>query len=205
MYQYFMHSTANLVEIIKDGKLDEHYSEHETDYPMEKGIYCHYIFDGIPNVYSDLKWIYKPPFTLVIDISIAKVNKMYVCNSVSYGSCINHPKDRILYSNGNRKTLPNFKPLQQFIINKINTNVKEKELNRLHKNSSVYIHGHEVLFKGQIPLTYIKAILIHNKTYKKLGNKINILDNFFKKKNLSIKLIPYAPHTKNFHKYFEMI
>ena len=32
-----------------------------------------------------------------------------------------------------------------------------------------------------------------------------MLDEYLKQKNLSIQLIPYAPYTKNFHKYYERI
>ena len=61
--------------------------------------------------------------------------------------------------------------------------------------------SHEVIFKGQIPLTFVKAILISKSNYKKLGNEIPILEYL---KQRSIQLIPYEP-TNNFHEYYEMI
>jgi hypothetical protein len=59
-----------------------------------------------------------------------------------------------------------------------------------------------VIFKGKIPLTFVKAILIPKDEYKELVNDIQI-EEYLKQR--SIQLIPYAPYTKNFHKYYDSI
>ena len=204
MYEYFMHSTFALGAIIESGNLDEAFTRDDYDEKIPKGIYCHYIWDGLPIVYPDMKWVYINCI-FVIDTSISKRNEMYICNSVQYGACLQHPEDRIMHSKGNLKHKPDFNPLQKKIVDELYENVKQKKIKRTNKDTNIYIFSHEVIFKGKIPLTFVKAILIPKITYKKLGNKIQRLDEYLKKKNLSIKLIPFAPYTKNFHKYFEMI
>jgi hypothetical protein len=205
MYEYFTHSTFNLKDIIQSGGLDDAFTDkdaYDNIGIIPNGIYCHYIWDGLPIVYPDMKWAYNP-IIFVMDTSIAKRNEMYICDSVSYGHCVEHPESRILHSKGNLKRKPNLNPLKKKILEDLQENVEQKKLKRTNKNMNVYLHSHEVIFKGKIPLTFVKAILIPKSNYKRLGNETQRLEEYLKER--SIQLIPYAPHTKNFHKYYEMI
>jgi hypothetical protein len=160
-------------------------------------IYCHYIWDGLP-VYPDMKWAYDP-IIFVMDTSIAKRNEMYICDSVSFGECV--PETRILHSKGNLKRKPNLNHLKKKILSDLHEYVEQKKTKKM-KDELVYLMSHEVIFKGQIPLTFVKAILIPKSNYKRLGNESQILEEYLKQ--ISIQLIPYDT-TKNFHEYYEMI
>ena len=204
MYEYFTHGTNmhGLKAILQSGGLDDTFTDHEMYYTIDipNGIYCHYIWDGLPIVYPDMQWAYNR-MIFVMDISIAKRNEMYICDSVGYGDCVESPEARILHSKGNLKRKPNLNPLKKHILEDLHENVEQKKIKRTNKSVSVYLMSHEVIFKGEIPLTFVKAILIPKSNYKRLGNEI--LEEYLKQR--SIKLIPYAPYTKNFHKYYEMI
>ena len=149
-----------------------------------------------------MQWAYEP-IIFVMDTSIAKRNEMYICDSVSYGDCVEHPESRIRHSKGNLKRKPNLNPLKKKILEDLHKNVEQKKLKRTNKKM-VYLFSHEVIFKGKIPLTFLKAILIPKSEYKRLGNdNIQRFEEYLTQR--SIQLIPYAPYTKNFHKYYEMI
>ena len=151
-----------------------------------------------------MRWDYDP-IIFVMDISIAKRNEMYICDSVSFGECVESPETRIRHSKGNLKRKPNLNPLKKKILSDLQEYVehkKTKKTKQKNKDELVYLMSHEVIFKGQIPLTFVKAILISKSNYKRLGNETQILEEYLKQ--LSIQLIPYDP-TKNFHEYYEMI
>jgi len=200
MYEYFTHGTNmhGLKAILQSGGLDDTFTDHEMYYTMDipNGIYCHYIWDGLP-VYPDMKWAYNP-ILFVMDTSIAKRNEMYICDSVNFGECVEFRESRIRHSKGNLKRKPNLNPLKKKILEDLHENVEKKT----KRTKYVYLMSHEVIFKGQIPLSFVKAILLPKDEYKRLGNDIPILEEYLKQR--SIQLIPYAP-TKNFHKYYEMI
>ena len=204
MYEYFTHSMvgmSKLVDILNSGGLDEAFTDQEAyEGGIPKGIYCHYIWDGLPIVYPDMQWVYKR-IIFVMDTSIAKRNEMYICDSVNFGECVESPESRIRHSKGNLKRKPNLNPLKKKILEDLHKHV-EKRTKKTKKDEVVYLMSHEVIFKGQIPLTFVKAILISKSNYKKLGNEIPILEEYLKQR--SIQLIPYEP-TENFHRYFEMI
>ena len=204
MYEYFTHSMvgmSKLVDILNSGGLDEAFTDQEAyEGGIPKGIYCHYIWDGLPIVYPDMQWVYKR-IIFVMDTSIAKRNEMYICDSVQYGHCVESPERRILHSNGNLKRKPNLNPLKKKILEDLHENVEQKKLKRGNKKINVYLMSHEVIFKGKIPLTFVKAILIPKDEYK--HPRIQRLEEYLTQR--SIQLIPYAPYTKNFHKYYEMI
>jgi hypothetical protein len=150
-----------------------------------------------------MQWAYNP-ILFVMDTSIAKRNEMYICDSVSYGHCVEHPERRILHSKGNLKRKPNLNPLKKKILEDLHENVEQKKLKRTNKNMNVYLFSHEVIFKGKIPLPFVKAILIPKSEYKKLGNdNIRRFEEYLTQR--SIQFIPYAPYTKNFHKYYDSI
>ena len=203
MYEYFTHGTNmhGLKAILQSGGLDDTFTDHEMYYTIDipNGIYCHYIWDGLP-VYPDMKWAYEP-IIFVMDTSIAKRNEMYICDSGYFGECVESPESRIRHSKGNLKRKPNLNPLKKKILEDLHKHV-EKRTKKTKKDEVVYLMSHEVIFKGQIPLTFVKAILISKSNYKKLGNEIPILEEYLKQR--SIQLIPYEP-TENFHRYFEMI
>ena len=203
MYEYFTHGTNmhGLKAILQSGGLDDTFTDHEMYYTIDipNGIYCHYIWSGLP-VYPDMKWAYDP-IIFVMDTSIAKRNEMYICDSVNFGECVESPESRIRHSKGNLKRKPNLNPLKKKILEDLHKHV-EKRTKKTKKDEVVYLMSHEVIFKGQIPLTFVKAILISKSNYKKLGNEIPILEEYLKQR--SIQLIPYEP-TENFHRYFEMI
>ena len=205
MYEYFTHSfdgMRKLVDILNSGGLDETFTDQECyTGGIPNGIYCHYIWDGLPIVYRDMQWAYNP-IIFVMDTSIAKRNEMYICDSVNFGECVESPESRIRHSKGNLKRKPNLNPLKKKILEDLHKNVEQKKLKRTNKNMMVYLFSHEVIFKGKIPLTFVKAILIPKDEYKSLGN-IPRLEEYLKQR--SIQLIPYAPYTKNFHKYYERI
>ncbi len=200
MYEYFIHTTFGkpLYNILKSGFIDDSYSnKSDVDDGMEPGIYCFYMWDGLPQIYKDMDWTYGRNYIVVMDKNISKTNEMYVCNSVQHGSCVtNHKKDQIKI---NSKTL-NFKPLQTHIMTQINA-----ELNRTIRKRyiSVYTQSHEVVFKGKIPISHIKAILIHKKYID--DNNTKKIIKYIKDNHLSIKIIPFTPYTQNFQKYFQMI
>ena len=202
MYEYFTHGTNmhGLKAILQSGGLDDTFTDHEMYYTIDipNGIYCHYIWDGLP-VYPDMKWAYDP-IIFVMDTSIAKRNEMYICDSGYFGECVESPESRILHSKGNLKRKPNLNPLKKKILEDLHKHV-EKRTKKTKKDEVIYLMSHEVIFKGQIPLTFVKAILISKSNYKKLGNEIPILEYL---KQRSIQLIPYEP-TNNFHEYYEMI
>ena len=114
MYEYFMHGTQSFKEIIESGNLDAAFTDKET-YDIPKGVYCQYIWDGLPIVYPDMHWAYGL-YVFVIDLSIAKRNEMYICDSVQYGACVNVPERRIFHSKGKLKQIPDFTPLRKKII-----------------------------------------------------------------------------------------
>ncbi len=199
MYEYFLHTTLNILEILQSGYLDESYSdEYEVEQGMEPGIYCHYLWDGLPQIYKDMEWIYygKHRYIIIMDKDITKTNKMYICKSVQHGTCVKHKDEQIKI---NSKTL-NFKPLQNHIMKQI-----DAELNRTIQNrdTQVYLFSHEVIFKGKIPISHIKAILI-NKNKKDIKHSKKII-KFIDDHHLPIKIIPFAPYTSDFQKYFKII
>jgi hypothetical protein len=59
------------------------------------------------------------------------------------------------------------------------------------------------VFKGKIPISHIKAILIHKKYID--DNNTKKIIKYIKDNHLSIKIIPFTPYTQNFQKYFQMI
>lgn len=199
MYQYLIHSTKNLYDILKSGFLDDDFLIEEH---AEKGNYFLYIWDGIQSD-KRMDWNYSNNrIVLVFDISISKLNKLYVCNSVQYGHCLNDETDRILYSD---HTIPDFKPLQDHILNHIKMEFKEK--NYLWS----FIHSHEVIIPGKIPIAYIKAVLIPRKYFKEIqkypkhisSKKIVACIEYLTNKN--IKIIPVSKNPNDFHKYFTSI
>ena len=205
MYEYFTHSfhgMRKLVDILNSGGLDETFTDQETydNIPggIPNGIYCHYIWDGLPIVYRDMQWAYNP-ILFVMDTSIAKRNEMYICDSGYFGECVESHESRIRHSKGNLKRKPNLNPLKKKILADLHENVEKKTKKT---NKYVYLMSHEVIFKGQIPLTFVKAILLPKSEYKRLGNETQRLEEYLKQK--SIQLIPYDP-TKNVHEYYEMI
>ncbi len=204
MYEYFIHTTEDVYDILLSGGLDDSYSnEEDVKDGMEKGIYCLYMWNELPKIYDDMKWVYgMKDYMFVIDTSITNLNETYVCNSVDYGSCINHKSDQIMHIK-NRKRKVNFNPLKKHILKEMYENLEKKKINRLEKDPSIYIHNHEVIIKGKIPLSYIKAILINHKYINDRDSKKII--KYIEEHKLPIKIIPFAPNTNNFHKYFEII
>jgi hypothetical protein len=207
MFEYFIHSTHfnSILDILDSGELDERYTQHE-DYsePIQNGIYALYIWDGLP---ENVIWYYSDTIILVIDPIISKKNEMYICEHMSYGECIKKKDNRIMHTLGNRKTIPNLNRLKKHILEKDHTFLYQR---------------HEVVFKGKIPLQYIKAIL-YNKSfidindalfskYNKPKKYINILKkikNKIKEKKLNIPLIEFksSPSKPNlhFHQIFNSI
>jgi len=190
-----------LYEILTSGYLDESFSD-ESDVAdgMNSGIYCLYMWDGIPQIYKDMDWIYGGThrYVIVMDTDIAKTNEMYVCKSVSYETCIDHSQTQIIHSTGNKKV--NFEPLRKHIMKQIN-----EEINRTIRNrdTMVYTESHEVVLKGKIPISNIKAILVSKRKIDSKSTKKII--KFIEDHHLPIKIIPFAPYTQNFQKYFQMI
>lgn len=197
MYEYFTHSTMHPYEILNSGYLDDSYSdESEVKDGMNPGIYCHYMWDKVPQIYNDMEWIYygKHRYIIVMDKNIAKTNEMIVCKSVQHGTCKTHKEDQIKIKK------QNFEPLQQHIMNQINDEINRTIRNR---DTSVYIMSHEIVFKGKIPISNIKAILVNK--HKSDSKQTKKIIKYIEENHLPIKIIPFAPYTSNFQKYFQMI
>ncbi len=189
-----MHSTIHLDEIIESGFIDDSFSEEGN-----KGNYFLYVWNGIP-IHPRMEWNYSSNrCVLVFDTSICKLNKTYACDSVQYGSCIDHKESRIFYSN---HKIPDFTALKQHIVNKINKEISMKQ------NHNAYIHSHEIVILGKIPIEYIKAVLVPKKVlthidkYPKSKYNIKFMKTLQMIKDKNIKIIPVAKIPNNFHKYF---
>lgn len=195
-----MHSTTNLYDILKSGFLDDDFLQEEH---ANKGNYFLYVWDGIPSD-KRMDWNYSNNrIVLVFDISISTLNKLYVCNSIQYGECIHDESDRILYSD---HTIPDFKPLQHHILDHIHKDFKDKQY------KWAYVHSHEVVIPGKIPISYLKSVLIPkdklkaleiNKKPSQSSKKLIACIEYLTKKN--IKIIPVSKNPNDFHKYFTSI
>jgi hypothetical protein len=202
MYEYFTHTTRSIKKIFDDGELNDSFTL-DMDEGVHQGNYFLYMWSGLP-YYPRMEWIYgSRPYILVLDTSICKLNKTYVCDSVQYGECVNDKEHRILYSNCK---IPKFEPLQKHILDRIEYNIKKK------RNNWAYVHSHEIVIPGKIPIEYIRAILVEKNQLKKISSTLYQMPkdllyviNTIKEKKLNIKIIPVPKISTNIHKFFEKI
>jgi len=125
-------------------------------------VFAHYVNDTMK--ITEL-WMYPnlASAVFIIDPLILKEQPFIVCNSMQYGSCSFRLHDGpIMQKPGNLKRMPNMKPLDEYIHQQLKNNIQ-------------FTNTHEVIFKS-IPLKYIKAIVIHDGSFKS-GNKVlNAID-----------------------------
>lgn len=198
-WQFFIHTTDfNFLEILKSGYLlpKTNIEEYILDHPIipENYVYTNLIFNGLPQD-KKLIWNYRlnndAPFIFVIDPLITKYTEMYLCKGVWYGQCVKN-NDLLLLKTHEKSKVP-FKKIKNYILN-----ITNDSLYKYKRNS--YIHTHEILF-SDIPIQYIKAILINKKISKKYLKEINYAVN----KYPNIKFLFFDHTEPNFDIYFENI
>lgn len=196
-WEYFTHSTnINFLDILNSGYLwpNTNIKEYDDHLP-EPYVYNYLIFNGLPQDVN-LYWNFynnNSPFVFVIDTNITKDKGLFVCNGVWYGSCIKNNDSLIMKSDGNLKKKIPLTRIKNYI--KSNTLIRFNEFKR-----KSYVYSHEVLFSN-IPITYIKAVLINNNICKKYGKEIKLAVD----KYPNIKFILFDHTESNFDIYFENI
>ncbi len=192
MYEYFIHGSkpSKILDILTYGGLDDNFTSPDDHH---KGIYCLYFWDGLPKPFKSFEWNHGEKFLFIIDKSITKENEMFVYD-------FTRNDDQLLMHTKGSKRLPNMKPLKESILTSIETALT---LGRKGKDSRLYKYGHEVIFKGHIPLKYIKALLIHKQSMKQYESILHKIKNYLDEHHIPI--IPFANTTNDFHQYFKQI
>lgn len=224
-WQYFVHSTNeyNMFNILKTGAIKKREDHEEPDVDCVPAVYCHYLFDQLPSPKNTREWYewsydsYGMCIIAVIDVAVSKDLEMFVCDSMSSGNCIENKERRIMHTMGNRQKIPPLSKLRTHILNRMEKSKKNKIIS--------YVTSHECLFFSNIPIRYIRAILVPdmfldiNETNKSdfieiVGEKVGttITNNYkkcidyIKNNNLPIKIIGYdIKSEKNFHDYLGQI
>lgn len=208
-WQYFMHVTRSpqtLLSILESGFIKGFNNCIWNYEPLcKKGVYCHYIFDGLPKKLK--RWNYNNNrFILVLRPEVAKDLEMYVCNSVEYGYCVEDKDSRITHTKGRLKRMPSFQKTRKHILRRIEESTKKTA-------EHSYILNHEVLFPEDVPIKYVAAILVPKQRGVKVEGKKQrmadyqqeMLEKYAANHGLNMKIIQYAKTDTDFHKYFEQI
>ena len=197
-WEYFTHSTnVNFLDILNSGyllpstNLKEYY--HEIPEPY---VYNYLIFNGLPQD-KHLFWNFynnnNSPFIFVIDTMITKDIPMYLCSGVYFGKCVKNKDSLIMKSDGNLK--------KKVSLIRVKNYIKNNTINRMYEyRRKSYVYSHEVLFP-EIPIKYIKAILINDNFSRKYSKEIQIAVD----KYPDIKFMLYDHRESNFDIYFENI
>jgi hypothetical protein len=196
-WEYFIHSTnINFLDILNSGYLlpNTNLKEYDQHIP-EPYVYNYLIFNGLPQDIN-LYWNFynnNSSFVFVIDTIITKDSGLYLCNGVWYGRCVKNKDGLIMKTEGNlKKKVP---------LTRVKNYIKSNTLTRLYQyKRKSYVYSHEVLFPN-IPIKYIKAVLINNNICKKYGKEIKLAVD----KYPNIKFILFDHNESNFDIYFENI
>lgn len=190
-------SIYNLQKIFKSGELKprddtfERYSNFlktgdiDTNNFMYPTVYLHYMFSDL--IYHGTKWNYDATCDIecicCIDTKIFEDLPFYICDSVAFGECHDHPEYRI----------ENLSLLKEHINLNILKNRQQKINKKLDDKS--YMYSHEILI-DKIPIKYVKAILVHKTKYVK-----NLISEY----KLNIKVEKFTNSSYNYKEIFEKI
>ena len=141
------------------------------------GVYTYYLSNQLNTNYLSewalLDYKRNNNIVLVFDPKILKDLPFSICDSMNYGKCINQSiskeerqKYLLLNSKGNMKKNPNMNHLVKHINKLITPQLEYDNDGNEIMTYSDFTYSHEIIF-DYIPIQYIKAIIIHDLSYKK--------------------------------------